>query len=689
MNSIEPPKIDSNATQHVKGKKSVFCYFCESYVTNFPRHLSRNHKSELEVERIFSLPALSSKRKALLFSLRKKGNYLTSNVEIKPVRKGADYSNYLPCKHCLGFYSAKNLWKHLKQCEQNPNKASGIRGNCQAEAQNFFIRKQQTDANLQASVFPRMRPDKISLVAKTDFLICQFGARYLNIHRDQHFIPVTSRKMRDLAKLLIEIQKVAPGIKDLLGALRPENYETMMFATKTVASFDPETQSFKSPTYARNMGTMLKQCCDIALLATMKKSNRLDHIQSAEIQTDLKTLIQLIEGNWRFDISTLASADLDLKKWNKVSIVPLATDVKKLKDYLVTSANLAAAKLNANLLDKAAYFTLIETIYCRLLLLNRRRPGELQRLYFKTYENCSNQDNHCYEEFHEAISETEKALMKLFKRIVIKGKRGRGVPVLISRDVQLHLDLILKSRIELQKCENTNYCNPYLFGKPSTKEPIIGYKVIQKYSLKCGAANPAALTCTRLRKHLATLTQLFNMSENDMEQLALHMGHTLSVHRSSYRLPDDIYQTAKISKLLILMENGQAGQYRGKCLEDIDLNLDEDLLETCTELEPVIEPLEETLNVIDPISDRLDERVVEKSTSRKVSGVGGKKRTLDPWTDMQKQIATTYFQAHIKKKMPPKKKECEILISKYPKIFENKNWLKIKVFVQNKYRMTK
>ncbi|KAL3269119.1 hypothetical protein HHI36_008200 [Cryptolaemus montrouzieri] len=54
------------------------------------------------------------------------------------------------------------------------------------------------------------------------------------------------------------------------------------------------------------------------------------------------------------------------------------------------------------------------------------------------------------------------------------------------------------------------------------------------------------------------------------------MGHTLGIHRSSYRLPDDIYQTTKISKLMILMERGKAGEFRGKTLDEIDVQLDED-----------------------------------------------------------------------------------------------------------------
>lgn len=49
-----------------------------------------------------------------------------------------------------------------------------------------------------------MRIDKVSMLAKQDILICAFGSTYLNTHREKHFIQVTSRNMRELAKVLLE-----------------------------------------------------------------------------------------------------------------------------------------------------------------------------------------------------------------------------------------------------------------------------------------------------------------------------------------------------------------------------------------------------------------------------------------------------------------------------------------------------
>lgn len=170
-----------------------------------------------------------------------------------------------------------------------------------------------------------------------------------------------------------------------------------------------------------------------------------------------------------------------------------------------------------------------------------------------------------YEEFFDVITPTEKILIKTYKRIVIRGKRGKGVPVLFSPDVQKHLDTLLQYRDRFVRKENL-----YLFDNPATIHSIYGYKAFKKYAVKSGAKNPNALTCTRLRKHMPTLAQIFNMSESDLEQLATFMGHTIGIYRQTYRLLDDVYQTAKISKLLMSMENGNAAQFKGKTLDEKD-----------------------------------------------------------------------------------------------------------------------
>lgn len=52
------------------------------------------------------------------------------------------------------------------------------------------------------------------------------------------------------------------------------------------------------------------------------------------------------------------------------------------------------------------------------------------------------------------------------------------------------------------------------------------------------------------------------------------MGHDIRVHRNFYRLPQDTLQMATVSKLLLALEEGNVGNFRGKSLEEIKLNMD-------------------------------------------------------------------------------------------------------------------
>lgn len=556
-------------------REKDYCFFCETEVLNFARHIRRNHSLESDVQKAFSFPPKSVERKRLIASLRKKGNFLqNASCLYKPVHKSQltnNEENYLPCPFCYGLYSRRMLWRHKRICPQNPNPNKPI---SLSEGQNIFLSKLNVGVDLLQKVFPRMLADKVSFCAKKDVLICSFGSRYLRTHREQHHALICSRKMRELAKVLIEARKLHSGIKTLYDLLHPQHFDTVVQSVKIIAKYNPDTDIYESPTFGMNISRSLKDCCDIAILDICKRKHKSNVVSVAEIEADVTMFKRLLETTWKHEISSQAGQDLNTKTWNKITILPLAADLKLFRSYLIQKGNEAEQKLKENKKNLQSFRLLMETIFCRLMLLNRKRVGELQRMKLSTYLMSEEKNEQTYEEFSEAVSSSEKVLLKTLKRVVIRGKRGRGVPVLFSTDMQDHMQLFLEARPNF-----LDHSNQFLFGNPKSNNPITGYKVIQKHAHLSGAKNPQALTSTKLRKHLATLTQLFNMTSNDIEQLATFMGHTFDVHSKSYRLPDDVYQTAKIAKLLLLMERGDAGKYKGKTLEEIDLDMEEEILQ--------------------------------------------------------------------------------------------------------------
>lgn len=132
-------------------------------------------------------------------------------------------------------------------------------------------------------------------------------------------------------------------------------------------------------------------------------------------------------------------------------------------------------------------------------------------------------------------------MLQKFKRVVIRGKHGRGESVLLITQLQTHTEKQIELRNNFLKINNY-----YLIFKTNTNNLLTGYKVIHKYAKKCRSKNPNALTSTKLRKHLATILQVFSINDNKIVQLATFMGHPQNVNKHVYRLSDDVYQTAKI-----------------------------------------------------------------------------------------------------------------------------------------------
>ncbi|VDI00789.1 Hypothetical predicted protein [Mytilus galloprovincialis] len=73
-------------------------------------------------------------------------------------------------------------------------------------------------------------------------------------------------------------------------------------------------------------------------------------------------------------------------------------------------------------------------------------------------------------------------------------------------------------------------------------------------------------------QNLPEKSKLFGIKENELAEVARHMGHELAVHRQYYRLQDDVIELAKVSKLLLAVESGKANSFRGMSIDDIDID---------------------------------------------------------------------------------------------------------------------
>lgn len=319
-------------------------------------------------------------------------------------------------------YKNKYLHRHEKRCKCAKTKHLG-RNNAQSDAQNLLLAFNSSDQELVKIVFPRMVSDNVSFIAKSDELIKAFGSRYLKNHKEKHLINVISQKMRTLARLLIQMKQEEPSIETLQDCLAPKYFDAIIKCTKIVASYDSSKDSFGAPSIVLKMGHMLKQCCDITEFNILKQCNNLvpDEAQSKKQQSVIN-MRSVIEKQWSYELSTNASKEILQKKWNKPAFLPLTSDIQIFRNHLINVQQECVNELKNNPNNVDHYRNLQESILAQLILLNRRRSGEVQRIFLDTYLTAPTEISQ--EEVEMSLSEIERQLTKQFKRIVIRGKRG-------------------------------------------------------------------------------------------------------------------------------------------------------------------------------------------------------------------------------------------------------------------------
>ncbi|KAK7891285.1 hypothetical protein WMY93_023248 [Mugilogobius chulae] len=179
------------------------------------------------------------------------------------------------------------------------------------------------------------------------------------------------------------------------------------------------------------------------------------------------------------------------------------------------------------------------------------------------------------EDLGDALSDLEKKLCQHFRRLEIAGKRGRKVPVLLTPAMQEALDLLVSKR---EMC-GVVPGNKYLFARPKACSYFRGSDCLRHFAKMCGAKNPESLTSTKLRKQTATLSQVLHLSNTELDQLADFLGHDVRVHRQFYRLTEGTLQLAKVSKILMALEQGRMAEFKGKGLDDITIDPEDHALQ--------------------------------------------------------------------------------------------------------------
>ena len=367
-----------------------------------------------------------------------------------------------------------------------------------------------------------MRQDNVSFHIRRDSLICKYGDSLYGKHgRVKAKHQYIAQRMRELGRFMLVVKDMDKKVKSLKDVCAPSQFQLVVNAAKRLSRFSPSKNEFGKPSTAVKLGFSLKGAVEVLIGQTLMNEDDLGEKRA-------KQFYELLEKNWKNYVSVSAYETIKEKSWNKQDDIPLTKNVIALRDHLRIVEDEAREKLSQQL-SLPAYKQLNEAVLAQVIIFNKRREGEASRLTLDSYKKVNTIPIN--EDIYETLSPLEKELSKLLTRIEIRGKRGRKVPVFFTERMKESIDLLITWRDEAGIPAD----NPYLFARPGAMTNIRGCDCLRRYAHESKAENPELLRSTKLRKQVATLCQLLDLSEQELEQVARFMGHDIRVHRDFYR----------------------------------------------------------------------------------------------------------------------------------------------------------
>lgn len=528
-----------------------YCYVCGKGFFKIARHLKTHADEEPDIAKVIALPKSSKERKKLLGLLRNRGNYnhnqevLRNNSgELKLRRqptKPFDVKELLHCPYCKAMFIRNEMWRHAARCDFRSTSKAATEGRTKILTEIALTESPFTQAlpsNVKKMLLT-MKQDRIASVVQNDFLLIQL-AQCLSEKFEQKPVKYdyARQTLREMGRLLLVLQeKSVLGLED---AIKPKNFYKVVEAVKYVAEFNQKRQKYNKPRLALRLGQSLKKIGNIAL--NCADDNKV-------IISETEHFLKLCATEWSHRSQT---AHMSWRQVSNPSTVLFTQDVQLFFCYLETFSVSATESL-MKCKDKQPYSALCRATLTQATVLNKCAP-EVSKMTLKAFQERG---------------DTTQVLSKRFIRINTLSKTGQSIAILLTSELVSATTLLVSER---EAC-GVHQENPFLFARPnsSSTSRFRGSNCIRAFSHLCRAKNPEHFRLPNLHKHIARVFQILNLENDELGHLAKLLGHDIRTDRGHYRLPEAAVELAKIAKLLLAMERGSLGRFKGNSLEEIEI----------------------------------------------------------------------------------------------------------------------
>ncbi|XP_038063286.1 uncharacterized protein LOC119733978 [Patiria miniata] len=577
------------------------CLFCppgKNVFCNFSKHLAiQKHQHEPEVREIKRLEPTDTdskedaelklkERKRKIALLRFRGDH-EHNIDVLKKKRGEvvlgrrfnsgqfDVTHYGPCPICFEWLQLKLISRH--EC---PGACDGPTHSQRALITRSLVISgritEEASMPLVKEVFSIMLFDEVGKTARADALIVCLGNQALarNVGNKLMRGNYTSSVMRLASNLLLHlrkdpVQKIAPpspgspgcsNKNDMWDYIRPQHFDRCVKAALATAFQDgDDLNELDAPSNAIKIGYDLKRMCNLKMGIAIRARN-------AGTREECRDFMDLMQSEWSTRVTKLARVRLAERQYNLKQQLPKPDDLVQMNNFL--TKELSNFDLSLSTLDN--YRTAVQLVEAKLISYNRRRCGEVQAMRLCSYEQRKCGVSDLDEQLTRDLTDFEKHLLESQEVIVIRGKTGRGVPVLVPAECSAVLKFLTDA--EVRRDVGIHPENKYVFAASRGFGVVRGYECLSKVCQRASLSHPGRITSVTLRKYMATISQVVNLSRSELDWVCDHLGHTVDVHRTHYRARSDVIERIEVAKLLLIQDKGIVNQFVGKTLQDIQFS---------------------------------------------------------------------------------------------------------------------
>ena len=271
------------------------------------------------------------------------------------------------------------------------------------------VSPEDAKSQLIAHVLAIMQQDSVTEAAEGDEVILTLGATLLEKGGSVEATYV-SQRMREVARLLLELRKLDNNEENLTYFIKPSKFDLIIKAVKNTSGFCMPKYSlgqqsgFTTPSLALKLGHNLKKCAYIIRGFALRRNQN-------ELKEEVNSYLQLHESEWACKISTVALTSLSERKFNKPELHPLTDDLVKIRKFQLQEIQRLTPEVDTNP-TKTTWSQLAEVTATRMILFNKRRGGEAAKLKIESFKNRPTWASVGIQEVVKSLKSSEQQLSK-------------------------------------------------------------------------------------------------------------------------------------------------------------------------------------------------------------------------------------------------------------------------------------